>query len=227
MERTGFNVEELDNRVKELENARNQLQPTEKKLRDLQKQIKDLESTKKDLTKDVNSLNERHGMISQHVQEKEQHLTNLSAQILSLEERLQVDDERLSKSRKDLTKLATIGLSSDELSGFVERIDGVAHRHGVLPKALHGKLLTELESLDKGLALDSVVQGKQHEIKILSTEILKTKQDLTTLTNQKQKTMNELSSVQAQADAEKKEIEEELRAIKNTARNAVSELQRS
>ena len=141
-----------------------------------------------------------------------------------LEERLQSDDERLAVARKDLKTLSGIGMSFDELSGFTERLKGVAHRHGVAPKALCGRLLSELEQLDRGLGLESLVQTRQRELNKVGKAITKAEEKSAVLAEQNQQSRQELSSLKAQIANERETVSGELRTINAIAQSTIAEL---
>jgi predicted nucleic acid-binding Zn-ribbon protein len=224
LERTGLGVEEMDKKVKTLEETSSQLEPLAKKTLDLQGELADLEVKKEGLADEIAGLERHRQMLTENVKEREQREGELSALITRFEERLQSDDERLSIARKDLKALSAIGMSFDELSGFTERLGGVAHRHGVTPEALCGRFLTELEQLDKCLGLDTILQTRQIELSKLEGAISKAQEKYAVLTGQNQQLQQELSSLKAQIADERNSVVKELRTINTMAQNTVAEL---
>ena len=224
LERTGLSVDEMEKKVRSLEETANQLEPTAKKVLDLQGELEELEVKKERLTGEIASLERRQHMLSESVKEREQREGELSTRVASLEDRLQSADERLSVARIDLKKLSAIGLSLDELSGFKERLQGVAHRHGITPKALSGRLLAELEQLDKGLGLETLLRARERELIKVDGAITKAQGKYAVLTDQSQQLQKELASLKEQITNERERVSGELRTITAIARNTVAEL---
>jgi predicted nucleic acid-binding Zn-ribbon protein len=224
LQRTGLGVEELAEKVSSLEEASHQLEPLAAKALDLQKELEDLERKKGRLTNEVAALEKHQHTLAEMVKRREQRESDLSARITHLEERLQSDEEQLAVARKDLKSLSAIGMSLDELSGFAERLKGVAQRQGIDPKALYSRLLTELEHLDKGLTLETLIQARQREINKLEQAIAKAQEKSATLDNQNQQLHKELSSLKAQIADERETVSRELKDIIAVAQKTVVEL---
>jgi predicted nucleic acid-binding Zn-ribbon protein len=224
LERTGLGVEELDNKVRSLEEASHQLEPLAEKAHDLKGEIEGLEARKIKLGDTVAGLEKRQHTLSENVKEREQREANLSTRIAHLEEKLQSYEEGLGVAKKDLKALSNIGMSLDQLSGFAERLKGAAHRHGIEPQALYGRLLNELERLDKGLDLEALVQARQCELHRVEEAISKAQEKSVMLDNQIQRLQRELSGLKAQIADERESVSQELRNIIVTAQNIVTEL---
>jgi len=224
LERTGLSVDEMEKKVRSLEETANRLEPTAKKALDLQGELKDLEVKKKHLTDEVAGLERRQHMLSGSVKETEQREGKLSTRVAHLEERLQSADERLSVARKDLKTLSGIGMSLDDLSGFTDRLKGIAQRHEISPNALRERLLCELEQLDEGLGLETLVQTRQSDLNKVEEAISKAQEKSTVLNNQNQQLQQELSSLKAQIADEREIVVRELRTVNAMAQNAVAEL---
>ena len=222
--RTGLGVEELDKKVKALEEAAGQLEPLAKKTVDLKGELKNLEAKKGVLTGEVAGLEKRQQRLTEIVKEREQREGELSARIAPAEASLQSDEERLALARKDLKKLSSIGMSFDELSGFTERLAGVAHRHGLTSKALCDRLLTELEQLDKGLGLKTFVQTRQLELNKLEEAITKAQEKSAALNSQNRQLEQELASIKAQIANERDSVVKEMRIVNAAARDTVTQL---
>ena len=186
LERTGLSVDEMEKKVRSLEETANQLEPTAKKALDLQGELEDLEVKKERLTGEVADLERRQHMLSESVEKREQREGKLLTRVAHLEERLQSADERLSIARKDLKTLSGIGMSLDDLSGFTVRLKGIAQRHKISPNALRERLLCELEQLDEGLGLDTVMQTKLRELRGVEDAIAKAEEKSAALTARNQ-----------------------------------------
>lgn len=224
IQKTGLSVEDLDKKVKSLEEASNRMEPMAAKVLELQEEIEQMETKKDNLTDEVAEFEKRQNVLAASVQEKEQREGDISNRIAQLEHRLQSDDERLTIARKDLKTLSEIGISLTELSGIAERLKGVAHRHDIDPKALYNRLLTELEQLDKGLKLETLILKKRSELHKLEVAISKAEEKLTILSSQNQQLRQEISSLKIQIADEREKVSTELEAITATAHNTVLEL---
>lgn len=224
IQKTGLSVEELEKKVKSLEEASNRLEPIAAKVLELQEEIEELGMKKGNLTDEVAEFEKRQNILAASVKEKEQREGDISTRIAHLEDRLQADDERLTVARKDLKTLSEIGISLTALSGIAERLKGVAHRHGIDPKALYNRLLTELEQLDKGLRLETLIRKKRSELHKVEVAICKAEEKLAMLINQTQQLRQEISSLKIQIADERERVSAELRTIVATAQNVVAEL---
>ena len=227
LQRTGLGVEDLAEKVRGLEEASHQLEPLAAKALDVQKELGDLEGKKSKLINEVAALEKRQHTLAERVKEREQREGDLSTRIAHLEERLQSDEEQLAVARKDLKALSAIGMSLDELSGFAERLKGVSHRHGIDPKALHNRLLTELERLDKGLTLETLIQTRQRELHKVEAAIAKAQEKSMMLDNQNQQLQQELSSLKVQIAGERETVSQELRNVIAIAQKTVAELEQN
>jgi predicted nucleic acid-binding Zn-ribbon protein len=224
LQRSGLSVDEMEMKVKSLEEASSQLEPMAKKALDLQGELEELGAKKRFLTDEVAELERRQRMLTDSVKEKEQREGALSTRIAHLEETLQSNDEKLAAARKDLRILSSIGMPFDELSGFTERLKGVAHRHDIKPKALCSRLLTELEQLDKGLGLEVLVQTRQRALDKIEGAIVKAQEKFAVLSNENQQLEQELSSLKTQIVEERNCLANELRGINAIAQSTIATL---
>jgi predicted nucleic acid-binding Zn-ribbon protein len=226
LQRTGLGVEELENKVRSLEEASHRLGPMAKKAHDLKKEIADLEMRNRQLADEVAGLEERRQILVDTVKEREQREASLSTRIAQLEDKLESQELRLAGARKDLKALAGVGMSLDELSGFIQRLKGVAHRHGIDPKALYGRLLTELEQLDRGLDVETIVQTKQQELNKVEAAIAKAREESVTLDHRVQQLRQELSTLKAQITDEKESLSQELKSMIIVVHDSMAGLKR-
>lgn len=60
--------------------------------------------------------------------------------------------------------LSGSGMSLNDLSGFAECLKEIAQHHGIRPGVLCNQLIGELEQLDKGLGLETILQTKRNEL---------------------------------------------------------------
>jgi DNA repair exonuclease SbcCD ATPase subunit len=161
---TGLDFEDLESKVKELAELADHLEPLAQKAAEYACELEELEERKEVLVGEVSRLEARHQELGNAVKEREEREGELCKRVIEVEGRAQVADEKLSHARAEITALSETGMSLDDLSGFTQRVCVIAHRHGIAPDDLSGKLLTELELLDAGLGLEAAEQAKQHEL---------------------------------------------------------------
>lgn len=224
MNKTGLTVDELELKVKTLESTANQLEPMVKQLKASEKQLKDLGEKKDLLTTEVSKLQQNEKALKESIESKEQREEELSSRVIDLEERAHNADERLTCARKDLKSLSGIGISLEELTGFTQRLKGMAHKHGINPKDLNKRLLNELEELDKGLGIEEKYKVKQLELSKANEELGKRQEDLRVLKITNQQLKEERSCLQSTLTDERKHIISDIRAIKSNAKDTVEEL---
>jgi predicted nucleic acid-binding Zn-ribbon protein len=202
------------------------LEPMTAKVTGLKKELNDLESKRARVNNEVVKVEKSKQLLAESVKEKERRERDLSARVVKLEEKLQTDEERLAVARKDLNILSSLGITFDELSGITERIKGVAHRHNIDPKVSYNRLLTELEQMDKGLSLETLIEQRNNELQKVDSVIVKSQEKSTTLCNQNRQLQQELSTLKAQIADESETISRELKTITGIAQKVVEESKR-
>jgi chromosome segregation ATPase len=70
----------------------------------------------------------------------------------------------LSALRGEMQKLKDAGFSLRELAEFNEKLQMIAERHNIKPAGLNSRLLQELENLNKGLGLETLIESRQREL---------------------------------------------------------------
>jgi len=223
-ERTGLGVEDLEMKVKSLEKTANRLEPLEKKVTDCETHLTDLDKKRQSIIGKVADLEERNKILEENVKDKKQREAELSSRVIGLEDRALSADERLATARKDLKALSNIGISVDNLTGFAERFKGIAQRHSIRPGELSNRLLGELEQLDKGLGLETVLHNKENELRELEDIILRKKEKASEITSTNEKLRQEQSSLRASLQEERRHIITDIKAINVAAKGAVVKL---
>jgi len=213
VQRTGLSPEELITNVKTLEEQVSRLKPLAQEVKELEKYLKELTSEQDALSRRIADLKEKEKSLNESIRNKEKRESELSKKTLDLENLAQAEDERLATARKELKKLAAIGMSMDELSGFVERLKGIAHRHTISPDELYRRLLKELEKLDKGLGLETLIQNKQNELKDVEKSIVDAKTQVKNLEKRNQQLQEELSLTKQRIDDEKESVATAVKAV--------------
>ena len=224
-ERTGLGVDELEAKVRSLEESANRLEPLAKEMVDREAQLVELNARGESLAEEVSGLEKRHKILKENVRDKEQRETDLSNRVRELEDRAQNADERLTTARKDLKILSGIGISPDNLSAFTQRLKVIAQRHSIKSGALCSRLVDELEQLDEGLGLETIMKTKKQELCRIEDTILKAKEESTALTSTNEKLRQERSSLRAALLEERRHIIKDVKAINTTAISMIAKLE--
>jgi len=120
--------------------------------------------------------------------------------------------------------LAELGLSPDDLSGLVQRLSGVAQRHGIKSAALRERLLHELEQLEAGLGLEALVEMKQAQLNQILLGIKEDQRKLQALEAATKGLKKERAAIHKLITEERKGIRKKIRAIAKTVEEAAAGL---
>jgi len=222
--RTGLGAEALEEKARKLEEEVARLEPRIQKLKECEQELKKLEKQRKRLSDEVGQLDKRHETLSLSVPQQERREEELSRQVQELEQRAQTADERLAAARRELEALAGLGLSLDDLPGFVQRLGGVAQRHGIEPRGLLERLLHELEELETGLGLESLLEMKQKELDKFERAILKAQREREALDSALQQLRQQQATLRRSISEEQADVRKEMRAIAKIARDTTAKL---
>ncbi|MFC1903253.1 helix-turn-helix domain-containing protein, partial [Chloroflexota bacterium] len=223
-ERTGLDLEELETKVKSLEESSSRLEPLARKVAERELELTELDGKCQSLVKEESELEDRYEILEENVRNKEQRETELSNRVRELEDRAQSADERLTTARRDLRILSGLGMPPDKLSAFTQRLEVIAQRHGIKSEVLCSRLMEELEQLDKGLGLDTIVKDKKQELRRLEKKILKMREESEALNTTNEKLRQERSSLRAELLEERRYIVTDIKAINVTARSTITKL---
>jgi DNA repair exonuclease SbcCD ATPase subunit len=222
--RTGLSIDALEKKALELAHEVERLEPLAQQVRQCQQQLEGLEKQRQRLGDEVSELERRLPLLHRNVEQKEKREAELSRRVQELEQRAQGTDERLTVARKDLQVLAGLGFPLDDLSGFVQRLCGIAQRHGIQPEALRERLLHELEQLEEGLGLETLVEMKRQELAKAKQALAKAQERLAALEAATQQLRQEQAALYALVTEERKHISKETQAITLLAKEAVADL---
>ncbi len=226
-ERTGLSFHDLKEKAHDLEQAVADLEPLAQQVQEHREQLKELGEQRQRLTDEVTKLEKRLQSLSPKVKDNEKRETELFHRVQELEQRAQAADERLTTTRKDLRVLAELGLPLDDLSGFTQRLCGIAQRHGIDPGVLCEWLLHELEQLEKGLSLEILVRKEQQELGKTKQSQDKAQEELAALKAAIQELRQEQASLHAVIKEERENISKEAQAIIRLARDTVTKLKQN
>lgn len=221
---SGLTVQALENKAQSLREEVEHLEPVAEKLSACQQQLEEFEKKRQELSEEIAYLDKRLGPLSKDVSQKEKREAELSHRVQQLEQRAQAADERLASAGKVLKLLAELGLSPDEFPGFAQRIAMVAQQHGVKPSALRDRLLHELEQLEAGLGLESLLEKRQQELASIEQAIAEAYKERAALESAIQELAQQRASLKAAISEERGHVRKEMRAIAGIARKAQAKL---
>jgi len=225
--RTGLSFHDLKEKAHDLEQAVADLEPLAQQVQEHREQLKELGEQRQRLTDEVTELEKRLQSLSPKVKDNEKRETELFHRVQELEQRAQAADERLATARKDLQVLSGIGLSLEDLSGFTQRLSGIAQRHGIKPGALCKRLLHELEEIQEVLGLETLIEMKRHELAKMNQAVAKTQKELAALDTTTQQLQQEQATLRSITTEERKHISKEAQAIVLLAKDTITKLKQS
>jgi myosin heavy subunit len=173
-QRTGLSPEALEDKVKVLQKEETNLQSRIESLKKTERQLAELEKHRNEVAKEVSQIKQRLESLQKEVKEKKKRDVQLSSQTQDLEKRVHQADEQLAVARAELKNLAEMGLSSNDLAGLVHRLAAIAQRQSIEPAALRARLLAELEKLEQGLGLETLIQTRQQDLAKAAEAVTKT-----------------------------------------------------
>lgn len=226
--RTGLSLEDLDNKAHELERKAADLEPISRQHKDCKKQLAELTRQRENLTSAVAGLQEKYQLLNPRVKDLGEREQDLSHRITDMELRAQKAETTFTTLSKEMQRLQDIGLSFEELAEFNERLQVAAKRHAIKPDGLRNRLLHELESLDKGLGLEALIQSRQQELDEMEQATTNTKKELETakavVASLKQEKANLEASIKDTRETVSKEIMKIIPAARDTINRLVEEL---
>jgi len=179
-QRSGLSLEALDNKVQELEKKAADLEPISDKLKDCKKQLVELTKQREELASAVALLEQKNELLSPRIKDLEKREQTLSRRIADMEPKAMKAETTLSTLKGEMQKLEDIGFSIKELVEFKEKLGVIAQHHTIKPSELRIRLLHELETLDKGLTLETIIQSRQQEMDKIEQAIARGKNEIET-----------------------------------------------
>ncbi len=179
-QRSGLSLEALDSKVHELEKKAADLEPVSDKLKDCKKQLVELTRQREELASSVAMLEQKNRLLSPQIKDLERREQTLTHRIADMEPKANKAETTLSTLKGEMQKLKDIGFSPRELAEFNEKLEVIAQHHTTKPCELRGRLLHELETLDKGLALETLIRSRQQELDKTEQALVRTKKEVET-----------------------------------------------
>jgi predicted nucleic acid-binding Zn-ribbon protein len=177
-QRSGLGIEALDKKVHELEKKAADLEPVSDKLKDSKKELADLSRQLDELTSSVAMLEQKKELLTPQVKELEKRQQNLSRRIADMEPKAEKAERTISALKGETQKLEEVGLSLRGLAELNEKLQEIAQHHIIKPSELRSRLLYELQSLDKGLTLETLIRSRQQELDKTEQALVRTKKEV-------------------------------------------------
>jgi transposase len=177
-QRSGLGIEALDKKVHELEKKAADLEAVSDKLKDSKKELADLTKRRDELANSVAILEQKEEMLTRRVKELEKREQNLSRRIADMEPKAEKAQSTISAMKREMQKLEDLGLSLKEVAEFNEKLQQIAQHHTIKPSELRGRLLQELQHLDKGLALETLIRSRRQELEKTEQALVRTGKEM-------------------------------------------------
>ncbi|MDH4292082.1 MAG: hypothetical protein OEV56_05685 [Dehalococcoidia bacterium] len=229
-QRSGLSLENLDKKVHELERKATDLEPMSDKLKDCKKQVAELTKQREELASAVAILEQKKELLTPRVKDLERSEAALSRRVADMEPKAQKAEATLSALKGEMQKLKDIGFPLTELAELNEKLQAIAQRHAIEPSELRSRLLHELEMLDKGLTLETLIQSRQREAHKIEQAISRSKNEIETtravVDSLKQEKMNLEASIKETREKVSGEIVKIIPLAQDTISTLREELRR-
>jgi myosin heavy subunit len=225
-QKTGLSLEALDNKAHELKKKAAELEPMSDKLKNCRKQLTELTRRREELAKMVANLEEKHKLLNPHVKDLKKRENDLSRRITDMEPKARKAEATLSALNNEIKKLNDIGFSLKELAELSERLEVIAQQHAIEPTKLRSRLLHELETLDKVLALEALIQSRQDELDKAEQAIVKNKKEKDTIEAVTGNLKQEKANLEAGIKDTREKVSKEIARIIPVAQDAIDGLEK-
>jgi predicted nucleic acid-binding Zn-ribbon protein len=222
--RTGLSIDALHDEVHELEKKAAELEPISDKVADCKKQVAELTKQQRELSSEVANLEEKCKLLKPQVKDLEKREKDFSHRVAEMEPRAQKAETTLSTLSQEIQRLQDIGFSFEELAEFYQRVQVVARQHTIKPGELRARLLHELETLDKGLGLETLIKTKQIELNKVEQAVAETKKELGSTKAVVGSLKQEKTNLEASIKETRERASREIAKIIPVARDTVDQL---
>jgi predicted nucleic acid-binding Zn-ribbon protein len=223
-QRSGLSLEALDNKVHELEKKAADLEPISDKLEDCKKQLVELAKQREELASSVAILEQKKELLTPQVKELEKREQSLSRQIGDMEPKAHKAETTLSTLKGETQKLEDIGFSLRELAQFNEKLEVIARHHTIEPCELRNRLLHDLEALDKGLTLETLIQSRQQELDKTEQALVTTRSEAETTRVVVDGLKQEKTNLEASIKETREKVSREIAKIIPLAQDTIGKL---
>jgi len=223
-QRSGLSLEALDNKVQELEKKAADLEPISDKLEDYKKQLTELTRQREELSSAVALLEQKNELLSPRIQDLERREQTLSRRISDMEPKAKKAEITLSTLKGEMQKLEDIGFTLRELAEFNEKLGVIAQHHTIKPSELRNRLLHDLEALDKGLTLETLIQSRQQELDKTEQALVTTKSEAKTTRVVVEGLKQEKTNLEASIKETREKVSREIAKIIPLAQDTIGKL---
>jgi predicted nucleic acid-binding Zn-ribbon protein len=222
--RSGLSLDALESKAHELERKAVGLEPSLAKLEDTKKQLAELTKKREELASTVAHLEEQHRLLDPRVKDLEKREQDLSRRVRDMEPKALKAETTLFTLNSEMQRLQDIGLPLEALAEFNQGLQAVAHRHNIKPAELRSRLLHEMETLDKGLGLEALVQSRQEELDKINEAITGAKNEADTATAVIGGLEQEKTKLEAGIKETREKVSREMAKISPLARAEIGKL---
>ncbi|MFC1893306.1 hypothetical protein ACFLYR_04625 [Chloroflexota bacterium] len=223
-QRTGLSFDALDDKVHELERKAADLQPISGKLADCKKQVAELTRQRRGLSSEVANLEGKWKLLNPRVKDLEKREKDLSCRVAKMEPKAQKAETTISTLNNEMQRLQDIGLPLEELAEFNQKVQAIAQRHTITPAELRSRLLYELETLDRGLGLEALIQSRHQEHDKMQEAITRTQNELETVKGVVGSLKQEKTNLEASIKETREQVSREIAKIIPVARDTINKL---
>jgi chaperonin cofactor prefoldin len=160
----GINIEELEEKVHDLETKVAELQPLIEQCEIYENEINILFKRKKELDTTLSHFEEKHKLLSRHVNNLERSENRLTTQLQALHSKLEKANQVITDADQLKSEITSTGLTIEELTDICQKVKSVSRFHKISPSSVILKFLNEMEKLDQGLDLEALIQANQDKI---------------------------------------------------------------
>ena len=225
-QRSGLSLEALDNKVHELERKAADLEPISDKLEDYKKQLVELTKQREELANSVAMLEQKSKLLTPRTEDLERREQTLSRRIADMEPKAKKAETTLSTLKGEMQKLEDTGFSLRELAEFNEKLEVIAQHHAIKPSELRSRLLHELETLNKGLALETLIQSRQQELEKTEQGLVRTKKEIETVRVVVDSLKQEKRNLEGSIKETREKVGQEIVKIIPLAQDAIAKLRK-
>jgi predicted nucleic acid-binding Zn-ribbon protein len=220
----GLTLEEVDDKLHELEMKAAELEPVTKQLEEHRKEVTELTKRRDELVPVVNNLEQKYGLLNPRVKDLEKREGELSRRIKDEEEKTEKAEATLATWSKEKQKLQEAGFSLEALVKFNDSTRAIAARHHIVASGLKDRLLHELESLDKGLGLETLIKGKEAELQKHQQTIASAKKEHEGLKGSIATLEQQKTALEANIKTTREKVSDEIAKIIPAAKETISQL---
>jgi predicted nucleic acid-binding Zn-ribbon protein len=223
-QRSGLSLEALDNKVQELEKKAADLEPISDKMENYKKQLVELTRQREELVNSVAMLEQKNKLLSPQVKELEKRERNLSRRIADMEPKAKKAETTLSTLKGEMQKLEDIGFTLKELAEFNKKLQAIAQHHSIKPSELRSRLLHELEILNKGLTLETLIQSRRQELDKVEQAVARGKNEIESIRASVDSLKQEKTNLEASIKEMREKVSREIAKIIPLAQDTIGKL---